>query len=87
MGDTNIEVTEKANIVETKVLIESVKKLAEVLRSSITKIRSEADNLKVAVESTATLSKESAFSTSQISGSMLQLKQQEQAKPVKVSQL
>ena len=75
LGDTNIEVTEKANIAETKVLIESVKKLAEVLRSSITKIRSEADNLKVAVESTANLSKESAFSTSQISGSMMGLAQ------------
>ncbi len=74
-GKTNIEVTEKANIVENKTLIESTAVLSEILNKSIGDIKNETESLEKAVAETSELAETSANETSQISDGMVNLAQ------------
>ncbi len=66
----SVNIKAVSKITETTTLIDSAKKLSEALGSSISKIRSSAEELKVAIDSSAVLAKESATGTDQIAKSM-----------------
>ena len=65
----------KSKIQETCVLIDSAQKLSSVLSSSMATIRSSADELKLSMDSTAGLAKQSANGTEHIAKSMDSLAQ------------
>ena len=69
-GQTDVNVSAVSHIYETKMLIESAKRLSEVLKSSISKIKLSADSLKESVSTTAGLAKESSSQTAQITDAM-----------------
>ncbi len=74
-GETDVEVTEKANIIETKSLIISTKTLSNILNKSIGEIKTDTNTLKEAVLSTTELAKQSAEETAQVSNGMENLAQ------------
>lgn len=74
-GEINVEVTEKANIIETKSLIASTKTLSNILKKSIGEIKADTNTLEEAVLSTTELAKQSAEETAQVSNGMENLAQ------------
>ena len=74
-GNVNVTINEKSMVKETALLISSATKLKDVLFDSISKIRDEADSLKDAIATSASLAKTSSLGTSQISDSMIGLAQ------------
>lgn len=69
-GKTDIDITANSHIYETGMLIESAKRLSGILKDSISKIQNSANALKVSVNSTSELAKESSNSTTQITVAM-----------------
>ncbi|MCR5206569.1 MAG: cache domain-containing protein [Lachnospiraceae bacterium] len=66
----SVTIRASSKILETVSLIESAKKLSSALNNSISKIRSSAEELRVSMESTSVLAKQSANGTDHITKSM-----------------
>ena len=66
----SVTIRASSKILETVSLIESAKKLSSALNNSISKMRSSAEELRVSMESTSVLAKQSANGTDHITKSM-----------------
>ncbi len=69
-GRTDVEIDAESHITETKTLIDSAKRLSEILKSSITRIKESAGSLKGSVEATTILAQESSSGAEQITEAM-----------------